>query len=677
MSRASEESSDVVNAFDIENAGDAFDSGQNAFELFAIFYVERHFNARVQGLAAAFEGADIRVGVADHGGDIGEHSGTVFGENSQAHREGSLRRAGPIHINAALGFVKKIFDVGAALTVDGDAAPARDVADDIVAGNRVTAFRAIDHQVVVAAHNHGGVAQAEHAFNGRDQLRALILGRIHERLAAGFREHLASGPLAVSKISVEIFHAAAAILGSNALPVFVGYFFQAKAGLACFLINQSAADFGGLHALVKINPLADLAPRTGSVHETEPVTGRFVTLLRENFDHIAIRKAVAERNHRPIHFCPVALISDFGVDGVSKINRSGAAREDHHAPLGREGVNLFRVKIDAESGEEFARFLHFLDPLDQLAHPDDALVVRLGNFAAVFVFPMSGDPLLSDAMHFLGSNLNFKRLTGVDDGGMQRLVEVRARHGDVVLEASGKRRPDLMDHAESCVAIFHRVGDHADGEQVEDLIERALLFLNFQMERIDALDAGLNFRGNAALDHFRADGFLGFAQEFVKDFLLNGDSFLNVEERLRLEITEGEIFEFPANQAHAKAIRDGGVNVERFARDALLAFGIKELERAHIVKAVGEFDHDHAHIVDHGEQHLADVFRLTGLGSEQVEAADFCGTFHEARDIVAELIGNLRERDFRVFDDVMEKRGAERSDVEAHVREQVGDFDRM
>ena len=92
---------------------------------------------------------------------------------------------------------------------------------------------------------------------------------------------------------------------------------------------------------------------------------------------------------------------------------------------------------------------------------------------------MRGDALLGDAVHFLRADLNFEGLAGVNDGGVQRLVEVGARHGDVILEAAGNRPPNLVDHAESGVAILDRIGDDADGEQVEDLVEGALLLFDF------------------------------------------------------------------------------------------------------------------------------------------------------------------------------------------------------
>ena len=124
-----------------------------------------------------------------------------------------------------------------------------------------------------------------------------------------------------------------------------------------------------------MNPLANLAARARSVDEGKPVARRRVALLRDDFDHVAIGQRVAQRNHFAIHFCAGALMAHFGVDRVREIHRRGAARQHHHAPLRREGVNLFGIQIHAQGGKKFARLLHLLHPFDQVAHPDDALIV--------------------------------------------------------------------------------------------------------------------------------------------------------------------------------------------------------------------------------------------------------------------------------------------------------------
>src|SRR6201999_4435554 len=61
---------DVVNAFDIEDAGDAFDACENLLELLAIANVEGYFDAGASVVfAAALEGTNVRTRFADHGGD--------------------------------------------------------------------------------------------------------------------------------------------------------------------------------------------------------------------------------------------------------------------------------------------------------------------------------------------------------------------------------------------------------------------------------------------------------------------------------------------------------------------------------------------------------------------------------------------------------------------------------
>src|SRR5208282_6532754 len=157
--------------------------------------------------------------------------------------------------------------------------------------------------------------------------------------------------------------------------------------------EQAAADVGGLYALMEIDPLANLAARARGVNEREPIARRLVTLLRDDLDHVAIRERVAQRNHRAIHFRADALMAHFGVHRVAEIDWSGAARQDDDAALGREGVNLFGIQVDAQGGEEFAGLLHFLHPLDQLAHPDDALVIGGAGAVPTLIFPMRGNAL--------------------------------------------------------------------------------------------------------------------------------------------------------------------------------------------------------------------------------------------------------------------------------------------
>lgn len=170
---------------------------------------------------------------------------------------------------------------------------------------------------------------------------------------------------------------------------------------------------------------------------------------------------------------------------------------------------------------------------------------------------------------------------------------------------------------------------------------------------------------------------MDFVQEFFVGAAFAGEFFLEVEGGGRLEGVEGEVFQLAADEAHAEAMSNGGVKVEGLAGDAVLFFRREELEGAHVVKAVGKLDDHDANVAGHGEKHFADVFGLTSLGGEKIEAADFGDAFDEAGGIRAEHLLNLGEGEAGVFDDVVEQGGAESGDVEAHVGEDVSDFERM
>ena len=111
---------------------------------------------------------------------------------------------------------------------------------------------------------------------------------------------------------------------------------------------------------------------------------------------------------------------------------------------------------------------------------------------------MRGDAFLRDAVHLFGANLHFEMLAvRTHDGGMQRLVEIRTRNGDEILDAAWNRTPLVVDHAKSGVAILHGVGDDAQGHQVVDLLDRDLLPLELLINRIRAFEASFHTRRNS------------------------------------------------------------------------------------------------------------------------------------------------------------------------------------
>src|SRR5260370_1521491 len=92
--------------------------------------------------------------MADDGGDIGQHAGAIFGENAQSDLESGSCLASPLDGDAAFGVIQEILHIGTAFAGNGDAAAARDVADEVIPRDPITKFRPISHQIIVAHHSH-------------------------------------------------------------------------------------------------------------------------------------------------------------------------------------------------------------------------------------------------------------------------------------------------------------------------------------------------------------------------------------------------------------------------------------------------------------------------------------------------------------------------------------------
>ena len=72
-----------------------------------------------------------------------------------------------------------------------------------------------------------------------------------------------------------------------------------------------------------------------------------------------------------------------------------------------------------------------------------------------------------------------------------------------------------------------------------------------------------------------------------------------------------------------------------------LSLAGRRAERAHVVQAVRQLDDDHANVVDHGQQHLADALGLPFLARGEIDLAQFGDAIHAARHFLAELLRNF------------------------------------
>ena len=143
----------------------------------------------------------------------------------------------------------------------------------------------------------------------------------------------------------------------------------------------------------------------------------------------------------------------------------------------------------------------------------------------------------------------------------------------------------------------------------------------------------------------------------------------------RIEILEGEVLELPADARDSEPVRERRVDLVRLLRDALLLVFRQELERAHVVKPVGELDEDDAQVLRHRDEHLAEVLGLLLLGALEVELGDLRDRIHEVRDLGAEALLDLLVRHVAVLRHVVQEARGDRDGVEIEVGEALGDLD--
>ena len=250
---------------------------------------------------------------------------------------------------------------------------------------------------------------------------------------------------------------------------------------------------------------ADLVARRGRFHDIEPVAAGAGRLLRENLDAIAQLQLVGQRHDGAVDLRADAMVAHLGMDGVGEIHRRRPGAQAHGLALRREHEHLGRRQVHLQILQKLARIVRLVLPVDHFAQPGELLVhgVLAAAPALFLVAPMRRHAVLALAMHLLGADLHFERpARRADDRGVQALVHVELRHGDVIFETPGHRMPQRMDRAERRIAVLHRLHDDANGDKVVDLGKALALLRHLLIDAVQMLGTPHDLRLDAHLLHF-------------------------------------------------------------------------------------------------------------------------------------------------------------------------------
>ena len=401
---------------------------------------------------------------------------------------------------------------------------------------------------------------------------------------------------------------------------------------------------------------------------------RALDLGGEDLAGVARAEPVVERDQPAVHPGADARVPDLGVDGVGEVDGSGALGEGDDPALGREDVDLVLVERDLEVGHELGGVGGLGLPVDDAVQPD--LVVAVG--LAVLVGPVRGDPVLGAVVHLAGADLHLEGLAQrPDHGGVQRLVQVELGHRDVVLEPALHRLPRGVDRAQRRVAVLHRVDEHPDAHQVEDVVEVAPLHDHLLVDAPEVLRAAAHVGVDAQL----LQPLLHLLEHLEQVEVALGrplrHHLVDLGVALGVQRGEGEVLELLLDLLHAEAVRERRVDVEGLAGDALLLPLRQGGQGAHVVEPVGELDDEDPEVLRHRHQHLAHgggLLRLLGVEAHPVELGD---PVDDGGHVGAELGLEVGEADAGVLDGVVQQRRGDGGVVEAELGHDAGHGQRV
>ena len=228
------------------------------------------------------------------------------------------------------------------------------------------------------------------------------------------------------------------------------------------------------------------------------------------------------------------------------------------------------------------------------------------------------------------------------------------------------------------VAVLHRIGDDADGDQVVDLLELDLLALQLEEDAVQTLDASLDLaHRNLRFVELEPDGPL----QLLDRPLGHAPAALDLERERRVRARVGglerQLLQLVLDLAHAEPVGDRRVDVERLLGDPGATLLGQMIERPHVVEPIRELHHDDADVVHHRQQHLAEVLRLPLLARREGDGTELRDALDDVGDVRAEQLLDALDGRERVFDHVVQQAGRNGDDVEPHVGEDVGDLERM
>ena len=164
------------------------------------------------------------------------------------------------------------------------------------------------------------------------------------------------------------------------------------------------------------------------------------------------------------------------------------------------------------------------------------------------------------------------------------------RHRDIILESSGNGHPEGMDHAQRFIAVpfLVRIENDPEGRQIVDFVKIDALILHLFVYAVKMFGPPFHFPGNSKADHFPLDDSLDLLGVLRAFFLLLRDPFGQFIVRIKIEVSESQVFQLRLHPVDPQTICQRRVQFQSFFGDIPLAIRGLKFEGSHVVDSIGQ-----------------------------------------------------------------------------------------
>src|SRR5688572_26794991 len=240
--------------------------------------------------------------------------------------------------------------------------------------------------------------------------------------------------------------------------------------------------------LLDAHPLPDLVSRPARAHMLKPVAAGLRGGISDDLDCIRVLELPRQRGLPTIDPRTARMQANLRMHGEREVDRRRTLRQLDDVARRSEHEDLVLIEIELQKLQELVGSFRIELQLEHLPEPVKRAVELVGVLRVLLESPVSSDAVLRGTVHLASADLNLEELLpGSEDRRVQRLVSIRLRLPDVILDALLERRELLVNHAERVITIGNRVHQNADRHEVIDLLIRLVPLRHLLVDRPEVL----------------------------------------------------------------------------------------------------------------------------------------------------------------------------------------------